>query len=1695
MAPQHLLLGTEAVCDVKVHPVVIFQILDRALRRSEDQTRVIGTLLGRVENGVAEITNSFAVPHLENGDEVAVGKDFHTQMYNLHQRVNEHEVIVGWYATTTDGAELLDEYSCLIHDFYGSVCEMPVHLVVDTSLKADQLQVSAFVSSPLDVVENALTNQFKQVPVTQKISEPEAIALSAMSKKDEDISAKSLPSELGALEEAMQRLYECVDGAASYVSDVVAGKVAADVKIGRELSDALATIPLIRQEQFDQIFSSGVQDLLMVSYLSGLTQAQLSMAEKLINTSATVFSRDEIGVEQLQSLKEKFADGDLNEKEFVSLFREIIDSSLSETQLTELFQKIDANSDGTVDWDELTNYMFLSGSDNSGDFIGDDSNSYYETAQPDKLGGEINLDASTNSHGTSGSGNGSGGGSSGGGGGENSVMRPLNHHKDIVTRVLRLEKPYTYLTASKDGSVRTWNANTMQFQTIVTTGKNWITDISVMRRSNRLAVASMNRTLGFYDLNSNALIGEITEYSKRQCIPLCLEYVEKPADDREALVIGDDTGGITVMTCSNQWMACDGRSTTGTTTTATTGSTGMNVTNPTNAAGSASLEAYGFSSRTKFKKHTDWVTRVKWVNDIRAIVATSLDTNISIIDIDRMVVKFEYNRHKKGVFDLVWCSSTRLIASCGMERDISIWNPYSSQRAVATLRGHTSSVLHLVSDDDNYQIISVASDNTFKVWDVRNHRCLQTWVDRYKSTGGCENRISALLYDPKFPCLISATTHLTRWPFKVQADEELEDNDKERPMAIASYNGVFHQVVTAEMSTDSVVKTWSAETGDEICCFANAHGQSPVTAVTFDYPGRRLLTGGHDGQLIKMWNFSNGALVKQFLKHEAESPASPSSTTTPPVTASGMMALLRSPSPSTPDVMAGIPTSDVSTPSTASPRKRKVRDIMLLPPTFGIDAEGRRGSSAMENAELPSPTKARLQRGQDEPVAVSRLIRESAALTPRRPSAITGDGSGTDEHAHHPRRPPPHLQNKYRQKEVTSILDIERNLRVGMGDFICQRFVCSVGWDRNIFVWADKNDESEALPVHILPNAKTLASNAAKCHTMDILALVYIPPAYIATAGLDGKILLWSLNSGEFVSKLHQSSGSIETMFYAQKIEMLFASGEHGQLICIDRSMATQAIIKLEHPHDAVVALRCDRTNTHLVTGDATGHVKVWDLTISPNHEGLMLDYCCHWRPAQARIVSVDFVEHVRVAELYVLLSCGNGDVGIWTLDGIQVGCFGRHRAWQLGRPSSYLAATSSCSWTDPLIEHPPPKQLIHCYSIAALNSTGNETRETFLLEDSMPKPGEVWICVSGHRTRAFNMNAAKKQQEQGGNNNGNGPHGSNGNGGGSNALAAVIVASGVFGRRTSSNTVEIERDLSSLSYVLQRVAETTTEVTDLITVSKVTRGEVRVQILCWDGNGHKAPVQKTIEMSEFVRKAGWSKHTLLSQFIGRMFLRHEQGCFRVNAVTMNPVDSAKPDKKVFALIDTNGNEHGLRPLNEAVSMARLKVRDAVLHFHQQQAATVTGARRLTSPRKRSTLSEVSDSASLPLPLPQLQAMRLSSNKLDVNSGSGSTSPNSPLSQPPGGATLTTLPTVGITGTTAVTGVTSRALPLLWPREKRQMGGVVPKRSSVRIRHDQSVDFRRIHNPDDIPKSFRQLIHHKAKPPAAGAHFDGLLPE
>ena len=109
-----------------------------------------------------ELTNCFAVPHAERGDEVAIGKDFNKQMLSLHLRANRKEQVVGWYASCapTVSGEIADT-SSLIHEFYAGEVEEgsdPIHLVVDTRLNEDSLFVKAFKSTPVQVQGEPLAN-------------------------------------------------------------------------------------------------------------------------------------------------------------------------------------------------------------------------------------------------------------------------------------------------------------------------------------------------------------------------------------------------------------------------------------------------------------------------------------------------------------------------------------------------------------------------------------------------------------------------------------------------------------------------------------------------------------------------------------------------------------------------------------------------------------------------------------------------------------------------------------------------------------------------------------------------------------------------------------------------------------------------------------------------------------------------------------------------------------------------------------------------------------------------------------------------------------------------------------------------------------------------------------------------------------------------------------------------------------------------------------------------------------------------------------------------------------------------------------------------------------------------------------------------------------------------------------------------
>ncbi|XP_033742520.1 eukaryotic translation initiation factor 3 subunit F-like [Pecten maximus] len=273
-------MATNLVC--RVHPVVLFSIIDSYERRNEDAKRVIGTLLGVYDKGAVEVTNCFAVPHNESEDEVAADLEYARNMFELHKKVNAAEVIVGWYST---GSEV-SEHSVLIHEYYAREAKNPVHLTVDTTLKGSKMDVKAYISTSIGVPNKTMGCMFTAVQVETITYEPERVGVDLIQQgKLNPKRSVAMVTDLQQVENACTSLQDKLAMVMSYVDDVLSNKIPADNRIGRHLLELTTNVPQIAPEEFESMLNSNMKDLLMVVYLANLTRTQLALNEKLSSLS------------------------------------------------------------------------------------------------------------------------------------------------------------------------------------------------------------------------------------------------------------------------------------------------------------------------------------------------------------------------------------------------------------------------------------------------------------------------------------------------------------------------------------------------------------------------------------------------------------------------------------------------------------------------------------------------------------------------------------------------------------------------------------------------------------------------------------------------------------------------------------------------------------------------------------------------------------------------------------------------------------------------------------------------------------------------------------------------------------------------------------------------------------------------------------------------------------------------------------------------------------------------------------------------------------------------------------------------------------------------------------------------------------------------------------------------------------------
>ncbi|KAH3757715.1 Mov34/MPN/PAD-1 family protein [Pelomyxa schiedti] len=267
-------------CNVVVHPVVIFNILEHHSRRKveEANSRAVGTLLGTTTGNVVEVYDCFPVPHTEE-EAVEIFKDFHLAMLELHKRVSPKRTVVGWYAT---GREVT-ETSVMIHDFYWQQMNAaPIHITVDTELRPNEpLAVKAYVSAALRFDTKQLLTYFYPISLEIRATEPEKVSLSSFAKAKESDEPSDM-QDLTAVQGSLGSLIQKLDSVIAYVDEVKSGRREGDTRVGKMLVEALRKLPHHTPASLENSFAESTQELLMVLYLSSLTRAQMVLSDKIM---------------------------------------------------------------------------------------------------------------------------------------------------------------------------------------------------------------------------------------------------------------------------------------------------------------------------------------------------------------------------------------------------------------------------------------------------------------------------------------------------------------------------------------------------------------------------------------------------------------------------------------------------------------------------------------------------------------------------------------------------------------------------------------------------------------------------------------------------------------------------------------------------------------------------------------------------------------------------------------------------------------------------------------------------------------------------------------------------------------------------------------------------------------------------------------------------------------------------------------------------------------------------------------------------------------------------------------------------------------------------------------------------------------------------------------------------------------------
>ncbi|XP_051000777.1 EF-hand calcium-binding domain-containing protein 8 [Acomys russatus] len=525
--------------------------------------------------------------------------------------------------------------------------------------------------------------------------------------------------------------------------------------------------------------------------------------------------------------KETAKTGALNKEGFIRVMMRVL-SNMSEETLEVLFLKVDSDCSGFVTWQKYVDYMIR-------EFQGK------EKMRKSQYRLRFHLPM---------------------------TIIPLRHGSEVVKVAFltqRFKKLGCFLTVTKDGNLQFWSETFSMMSLFRLTQpqqfhhqKMWVVDMVYLHNMNLIAVASTGLKIEFFDVSKHKCVRAFTFTDLDSCVNV-MDYWSDY--HKGVFCYGDIKGNVVIFISDNM---------------------AGGLFNPlilprtskwdqwTNVPLQRLLSERSSLYRSYRMKglHPNWCQQVKYIPQLNGVVSCSASERSSLVLIILPSKDVEKPRLssltlRKGILCFEFCPDRSFLATGGYDSHIRLWNPLVSKKPVWMMKGHRTSVTHLLMNSYNTSIlISISMDKNIRVWDLQEYVCLQSIGGKLFPLGNCPITSAYIHKDNTLVCS-TYNIGILRGYLESQGPVKTgKMTTHNTALCAVLYSKIFKQVVSGSLR--GTVSVWDITTGKKSLDFiVSGLQKTELTTMALDESERCLLTGLRDGTM-QMWNYNTGECLHTF---------------------------------------------------------------------------------------------------------------------------------------------------------------------------------------------------------------------------------------------------------------------------------------------------------------------------------------------------------------------------------------------------------------------------------------------------------------------------------------------------------------------------------------------------------------------------------------------------------------------------------------------------------------------------------------------------------------------------------------------------------------------------------------------------------------------------------------------------------------